>query len=1069
MIKATALHDLVKTESAVDLKKLAKLEAGDVVSTLAGPVYRVISKMASSGKTSFRFANLAGQPVDLTVEKLAAMVPLSPLFVRLAARFRFCASQKFSEIIHAALQEAGMPIDPQMNWDAWFKRVYLDRLYSNSKVHDKDLIKEAARDVIMIELFDRRALSKYDSTKVEKNANLPEEQKISKYLISLFTNRYSDAVDRLKRYSGAIDTPSGLSFKCKHCGKKFNHSGKESTAACPKCAPKPTKEVPNPVQCTECKGESERTHDDVESTSMFEKGVGDEGDTEDRNILESLPGQSVDPDVEENDSWEDITRFAKLFSGWLDKNTKPKQASHLKILFSLMLQDAQEDTTNSRSKRNMYADEWMQQTGLSHDSFKVNINVLLAKLEQFVDENPEFENNYAFVKMLRQTLNKKRKDEKSEAPVSEEPKKSSIHSLNLAAAEHVAAMDPYANQQVGPNNPNPQQMTPEQEQMQDQSKMPSTRTQSPMPQRTVPPEIPGQGGMVTGSDELVDDWCGSCLGEDPQMSNCQECKGTGVNPARKVHSSSFSDTMREAADHVVSEDINAAEYGQHGTEENFMALSDVEEALRAGNEEYDLHHAPKTSSSDLNESLDINGHSYNLTTFQERDRFNISFTDESTGQELLNLWDEDAQTFVEDGFFNWKDPVQSCYEYCQDMGMIKGQDSHTSAAPKNHHTFVPHKDQNQNQNCQHYGMKYDAPLHGNAPIKAEASATKTSAGGDAQIVELFNLIKAVEDTKREVADAYSAVRFYKQRYFKSMQPHNKDLYLKAQKEQADAKAKGPELRNQIKTLSGAKADDFGQFVLTDSRKGATSDNYKTYTGPSGAKLQISRIFGGGKITGVASSTIIKFTPTGGEEVEAKMESGYEFVKVHFGELKDQQGQHMYVSSLQKTARTEVQEDLLDKKEAEECPKCGAVSAYSWDDVNFCDNCTEPFGEDIPEPDRIYHIGATSSFEWQCGKCRNSWTEHDSPINAEVYTHNSSEEKTSGAMTLPEIFTSRGWAEYYSDSDEDEESDVVTFKKGPFQAWYSQDEGAWGITRRGRAIAEGELHDNSLTVALDKLK
>jgi len=82
----------------------------------------------------------------------------------------------------------------------------------------------------------------------------------------------------------------------------------------------------------------------------------------------------------------------------------------------------------------------------------------------------------------------------------------------------------------------------------------------------------------------------------------------------------------------------------------------------------------------------------------------------------------------------------------------------------------------------------------------------------------------------------------------------------------------------------------------------------------------------------------------------------------------------------------LKESLLADGSAEECPKCGAVSAYSWDDVNYCDNCSEPFGTDLPEEDRIYHIGAASSFEWECGKCRTSWTPADSPLTAEVYTH-----------------------------------------------------------------------------------
>ena len=82
----------------------------------------------------------------------------------------------------------------------------------------------------------------------------------------------------------------------------------------------------------------------------------------------------------------------------------------------------------------------------------------------------------------------------------------------------------------------------------------------------------------------------------------------------------------------------------------------------------------------------------------------------------------------------------------------------------------------------------------------------------------------------------------------------------------------------------------------------------------------------------------------------------------------------------------VQAELLNNGYAEECPSCGAISTYDWNDANYCENCTEPMGLDLPEQDRIYHIGAASGFEWECGKCRSSWTPADSPLTAEVYTH-----------------------------------------------------------------------------------
>ena len=78
------------------------------------------------------------------------------------------------------------------------------------------------------------------------------------------------------------------------------------------------------------------------------------------------------------------------------------------------------------------------------------------------------------------------------------------------------------------------------------------------------------------------------------------------------------------------------------------------------------------------------------------------------------------------------------------------------------------------------------------------------------------------------------------------------------------------------------------------------------------------------------------------------------------------------------------EDLLANGSAEECPACGAISAYAWQDVNYCPQADVDKG--LPESERVYHIGSASGFEWECGKCRRSWTPADSPLTAACYTH-----------------------------------------------------------------------------------
>lgn len=79
-----------------------------------------------------------------------------------------------------------------------------------------------------------------------------------------------------------------------------------------------------------------------------------------------------------------------------------------------------------------------------------------------------------------------------------------------------------------------------------------------------------------------------------------------------------------------------------------------------------------------------------------------------------------------------------------------------------------------------------------------------------------------------------------------------------------------------------------------------------------------------------------------------------------------------------------QNELLADGGAEQCPSCGAISAYAWQDVNYAPRAD--VDEGLPDEARIYHVGACSGFEWTCGACELSWTPEDSPLNDSCYTH-----------------------------------------------------------------------------------
>jgi hypothetical protein len=74
--------------------------------------------------------------------------------------------------------------------------------------------------------------------------------------------------------------------------------------------------------------------------------------------------------------------------------------------------------------------------------------------------------------------------------------------------------------------------------------------------------------------------------------------------------------------------------------------------------------------------------------------------------------------------------------------------------------------------------------------------------------------------------------------------------------------------------------------------------------------------------------------------------------------------------------------LIDDGSIEECPSCGALSAYAYQDSNIP-------GEEDYEADStdVYMIGACSGMgEWQCGNCRTYWVSADGPLNHPCYTH-----------------------------------------------------------------------------------
>lgn len=82
------------------------------------------------------------------------------------------------------------------------------------------------------------------------------------------------------------------------------------------------------------------------------------------------------------------------------------------------------------------------------------------------------------------------------------------------------------------------------------------------------------------------------------------------------------------------------------------------------------------------------------------------------------------------------------------------------------------------------------------------------------------------------------------------------------------------------------------------------------------------------------------------------------------------------------------DELVELGHVLECPCCGELSAYAWEDATAYDQFEDGIvpGGFRPAPGTIAHIGTASCWEWECGHCRAHLVQADSPILAECYRH-----------------------------------------------------------------------------------
>ncbi len=84
---------------------------------------------------------------------------------------------------------------------------------------------------------------------------------------------------------------------------------------------------------------------------------------------------------------------------------------------------------------------------------------------------------------------------------------------------------------------------------------------------------------------------------------------------------------------------------------------------------------------DRNEEMEYNGHTFRLTTWEERDNLAIDLVDECCDRSILHLVDDDAREAIEDGFIDPRKMIQSAIEYAESMSILWDGDEDQGSGP----------------------------------------------------------------------------------------------------------------------------------------------------------------------------------------------------------------------------------------------------------------------------------------------------------------------------------------------------------------------------------------------------
>jgi hypothetical protein len=172
---------------------------GQTILLASGERCRVVGKTASASGIRLRLAKREG---TFTAAGLAALHPVSQAGMRLASFVHavLAADSSLNTYVNAAIEQAGLPKDPGMNWDKWLGKVFNEELQAYTD--NREAIDDTIRDVVCHELFEKRILETVFNPDHPSLKGKDLAHKVSAFLAYNFKQDVPVAVKMLRRAKG---------------------------------------------------------------------------------------------------------------------------------------------------------------------------------------------------------------------------------------------------------------------------------------------------------------------------------------------------------------------------------------------------------------------------------------------------------------------------------------------------------------------------------------------------------------------------------------------------------------------------------------------------------------------------------------------------------------------------------------------------------------------------------------------------------------------------------------------------------------------------------------------------